>query len=230
MARKKKTTQKKARMVKIPQVEVMEQPVSPVASEMASPLSLFSTKRTSILIGLIVVILITVILAQKGFIVAAIVNGKPIFRWELESVLMSRFGDQTLEGLVSERLISDAAAKENVEVSPKDIQAKEEEIVKKLGEGATIDDLLKFQGMTRSEFEGQIRLQMNVERILGKDIKITEGDVDNFIATNSALLVATDEAEIRKEARDTIFSQKVSERVQTWFAELKKNAKIVKFL
>ena len=167
---------------------------------------------------------------NKSMFVAAIVNGKPIFRWELNKTMTSRFGTQTLEGMISERLISDAAKATGITVLPADVDAKVADVVKSLGGNVNIDDLLKYQGMTKSDFENQIRLQLTVEKVLGRDLVISETDIDNFIATNRATLVSTDAAALRQEAKNSITSQKVSEKLQPWFMELKDKAKITRFL
>lgn len=169
-------------------------------------------------------------LVKKGYLIAAVVNGKPIFRWELTNALMSRFGKQTLEGIISERIIADSAHREGVTITKSDIDAKVGDVVKGLGENVKLEDMLQFQGMTKADFENQIRLQLTVEKILGKDVQITEADIDNYIATNRATLVATEPAKLREEARNTILSQKVSEKLQPWFLELKDKAKIFRFL
>lgn len=174
--------------------------------------------------------LLLLFLTNKGLLVAAVVDGKPIFRWQLNKTLVNRFGKQILENMVSEQLVANAARKSGVSVSKEDVAKKEEEIVKGLGSNVNLEDLLKFQGMTRADFDSQVRVQLTVEKVLGKDISITEPDIDNFIATNRALLVATEPAELREEARQAIMSQKIGEKLQPWFAELKEKAKILRFL
>jgi len=167
---------------------------------------------------------------NKGLLVAAMVDGKPIFRWELNSVMAARFGKQTLEGMISERLIAQEAAKSGVSVEKSDIEAKTKALVASLGGGMTIDQLLQYQGMTRADFDSQLKLQLTVEKLLGKDITVIDNEVANFIATSSSVLTATDEAGMKSEAREAIFSQKINEKLQPWFTQLKNKAKILRFL
>ncbi|KKU86613.1 MAG: PpiC-type peptidyl-prolyl cis-trans isomerase [Candidatus Gottesmanbacteria bacterium GW2011_GWA2_47_9] len=188
----------------------------------------FSSKKIYIVI--LVIGLAGLLLANKGMVVAAIVNGKPIFRWELNKTLVSRFGKQTLEGIISERLIADAAKKAGVVVSKEDVEAKETEIVSGLAGDVKLEELLKLQGLTKEDFDNQIRLQLTVEKLLSKDVSTTEDDITSYIATNRATLVATDEATLRVEARAAIINQQVSEKIQPWFMELKDSAKIVRFI
>jgi hypothetical protein len=183
-------------------------------------------------VGLVILVLglIAVFIGNKGLFIAAIVNGKPIFRWELSSVLVSRFGKQTLEGIVSERLIAQEAAKSGVSVTQADIAAKTKSLVASLGGGMTIEQLLQYQGMTRADFDNQLKLQLTVEKLLGKDVVVSDAEVASYIATNSASLTATDAAGMKAEAAEAIRSARINDKLQPWFTALKSKAQILRFL
>lgn len=184
--------------------------------------------RTRALGILLLVLLTGFFLVKKGFIVAAVVNSKPIFRWELNSQLASRFGTQTLESMITERLIADAAQKEGVVVIQADVDAKVTTITQTLGPNVKLEELLKYQGMTREDFEHQVKLQLTVERILGKGVSVEDKEIDAFLKSNRETMIATDDAALRVEARDAVFSQKTSEKMQPWLLELRDKAKITK--
>ncbi len=181
-------------------------------------------------IALVVVVFVVLgaYFGSRGFIVAALVNGKPIFRWDLNQSLAARFGQQTLESMISERLIADTAQQKGIVISKEDVTIKMNDLVKTLGPNVKLDDLLKYQGMTKTDFENQIRLQLTVEKILGKDVAVADTEVDDYISKNRTTMTATGEAELRGEARTALESQKVSEKIQPWFAELKQKAKIIR--
>lgn len=168
--------------------------------------------------------------ASKGYIVAAVVNGSPVFRWDVTRMLTARYGQQTLESIISEKLIADTAKKEGVTITQKDIDAKTSEVVKSLGPNVKLDDLLKYQGMNKSDFEHQIAIQLTVERILGKGVTVSDAELDEFISVNKDSMLATDEAALKGEAREALMSQKINEKIQPWFAKLKESAKIVKLM
>jgi parvulin-like peptidyl-prolyl isomerase len=169
-------------------------------------------------------------LGSKGYLVAATVNGQPVFGWDVERAMMSRYGVQTLDAIISERLVAGAAQKAGIEVTQKDVDTKVSELTKSLGPGVKIEDLLAYQGVTRSEFENQVKLQLTIEKLLGKDIKITDSDITAYIASNEATLTATDEAGMRTEAQQALFSQAISQKVQPWFTDLKAKASVVRLL
>lgn len=185
--------------------------------------------RVRWLILLLLVLLVGFFLVKKGYVVAAVVNGKPIFRWELNAQITSRFGQQTLESMITEKLIADAAVKEGVVVSQTDIDAKVASITATLGPNVNLEQLLTYQGMTRADFEHQVRLQLTVEKVLGKGIAVEESEIDTFLKNNREVMTATDEAALRLEARETLVSQKTSEKMQPWLMELRDNSKITKF-
>jgi parvulin-like peptidyl-prolyl isomerase len=182
--------------------------------------------------ALVVVIvgLAAIFMSNKGLLVAAMVNGRPIFRWQLNKAMASRFGAQTLDGMISQMLIDEEAKKAGITVAAADIAKKESDLVASLGGSVSLDDVLKYQGMTKTDFEDQLRLQLTVEKLLGKDITVTDADVNTYIASNQATLTATSEAGIRDEAKQAIFSEQINAKLQTWFSELKTKAKILRFL
>lgn len=173
---------------------------------------------------------VVLLAANKGWVVVAVVDGKPIYSWRLTTLLRSRYGAQTLEGMIGEALIEKEARKSGVIVSDSDLQTKQKEIVSSFGETMSLSDFLKFQGLSESEFNQQLKVQLTVERLLTKNLTITEADIDRYIATNRALLVSTEAASLREEAKRAIISNTVSEQIQSWFMNLRKDAKVVKFL
>lgn len=182
-----------------------------------------------VVLGILAVVLVFAFALSRGYVIAAIVNNKPIFRFQLDQTLMNRYGKQTLEGMISESLIADEARKAGASVSQSEIDTQEQEVLKSFGGKVSLEELLKYQGTTKSEFDGQIKLQLLVNKLMEKDITITDEEIAAYRETNKALLVSTDEAEIKKEVRKTLLEQKVNEKVQPWFTEIKNKAKIFKF-
>lgn len=183
----------------------------------------------AIAIGLLV-ILIGIYMYKSGKLISATVNGKPIFRWQLTQALVDRFGAQTLEMMITEKLIEDEASKNNVQVTAADIEKRQNEMLARIGGGVSLDDLLKFQGMTKEDFNKQIKIQLSVEKILAKDTKVTDSEINQFIATSSSQLKATTEAQLKEEAKNIILENKIGERISTWYNDLKTKASIKKFL
>lgn len=190
-----------------------------------------TSRKPNITVGILLVglILVGLFVVRRGYIVSAIVNGRPIFSWQLMSVLQHRYGTQTLDGMITERLISDAVTKAHITLSQTDVDAREKEIVNSLGGGVRLEDLLTYQGISKEDFDSQVKTQLSVERLLGKDIQFSGGDIDNFLSTSSGLLTATEPAALRDEAQKFLTQQEIGKRIQPWFTQLKQSAKIIKF-
>lgn len=169
-------------------------------------------------------------LTNPGLPLAAIVNGQPIFRWDLHSVLNSRYGQQTLEGMITERLITSEASKQNVTVSQSDVDNRAKEILASFGSAMSVDDFLKLQGINREEFNNQLKLQLQVQKLLTKDLSISDSDVANYIASNAAVLTATDPAKLKEEAISAMTDEHVSSRFNEWLEEIRAKATVQQFL
>lgn len=204
--------------------EMAYQPTSEKTSRSLIP----STRVLSL--GVLVVALIVLFATNRGFFLAAMVDGQPVFRWTLNDVLTKRYGSQTLEGIVTEKLIANEASKQSITVNPADIQTREKEILSSFGSNLTVDDFLRLQGINKTDFENQLKLQIMVQRILTKDLTISDSDITNFIATNSTTLTATDPAKLKEEARQAIIDSKVGEQIDSFLQMLRSKASIQKFL
>lgn len=179
--------------------------------------------------------LILAIIALSGYVfkdkfIAAIINGKPIFRYQLNKRLVSVYGKETLENLIIENLINEQVAKNKVAVAEKEINAEVEKISATLGAGTKIEDVLKLQGVTLKDFRDQIKMRLEVSKILEKGLTITDEEIAKYVKDNAKSLTASGEAELKAEAKDKLKEQKISEQIQTWVADLIKNAKITRFL
>lgn len=189
-----------------------------------------TNRKTYLIIGLLAVILLIALAVSKGYVVVAIVNNAPIFRFQLDQTLMSRYGKQTLESMISEQLIAQEAKKQGIVVTQAEIDAQEEEVLQSFGGKVTLEELLKFQGMTKADFDSQIKLQLEVNKLMEKDIVVTDEEITAFLNENSEIMVSSDEATLKEEATKALTEQKANEKIQPWFTELKNNAKIFKFI
>jgi foldase protein PrsA len=225
-----KTIKRSEKLVKKSTVETPDFIGSSSQPDEKSCCYLNTRNKTPIIIGVLTIILLLALALSKGYILVAVVNNKPIFRFQLNETLMSQFGKQTLEGMISEKLIAEEAQRSGVSVTQEEIDKQEEEVLKSFGGKVTLDELLKFQGTTKSVFDGQIRLQLLVNKLLEKGVVVTDEEISSYIETNKTLMVSSAEADLKEEARKTLIEQKINEKIQPWFTELKNKAKIFKFL
>lgn len=207
---------------------VYEMPVSLPYSE--EPVVRKRPTWVYVVFAVLVLGLIGLFIVNRGMFIAAVVNGKPIFRWDLNNVLVTRYGQQTLDGMITESIIAEEAQKSNIAVTQEEINQRGEDILQSFGSTLSVDEFLQLQGLSRSEFDNQLKLQLTVQKILTKDLQISEQDIEMYIASNSAVLISTEPAQLREEARNAIIDTHVSEQFQTWIQELRDKASVQTFL
>lgn len=186
-------------------------------------------KHLSALAVLVVLVAVLGYFFKDKFIVA-IVDSKPIFRFQLNQKLVSSsLGKQTLEDMIVEALVNKELKKNKVEVKNEEIDAEIEKLSQSLS-GTKLEDFLKLQGMTLKSLKDQLSLRMRVEKFLQKDISITDEKISSFIKENVKTMTATTEAEKKEEAKASILQQEMQNKVQTWISDLLAKAKISRFL
>jgi foldase protein PrsA len=171
------------------------------------------------------VLLASLAVWKKNWFVAAIVNNRPITTIELYQKLNQRYGKDVLDSIIQEKLIGEEARKQKVTVSTDEVDKKLKEIEDQLGGKEALDYALASQGISLEQAKEQIKTQLIVEKILGKDIQVSDKDVEAFIKDNPT---AKDLS--KDKVKEQVRSQKISEKFQTWIEDLKKKAKISKFI
>jgi parvulin-like peptidyl-prolyl isomerase len=167
---------------------------------------------------------------NKGLFVAATVNGQPLWRINLEQQLNSRYGEQTLDEMVGEMLIRQAAAQKKITVSKAEVDNKIAEIEKTLNGQISLQDALAQQGDTLAGFRQRVELQLVLEKLTAGQVTVSDEEVNSYIENNKAILTATDEAGMREEARQALQSQKQNTVLRQFYTDLKNKAKVSKFL
>lgn len=182
------------------------------------------------LLGLLVLALGFLVYKNKGLFVAATVNGQPLWRMSLDSKLVSQYGPQTVDEMVGEMLIRQAASAKKVSVSSAEVDAKLTEIEKSLNGQITLKDALAQQGDTVESFRQRIELQLLLEKLTAGQVTVSEQEITDYVDKNKTTLTASDEAGMRAEAKQAVFSQKQNDVLRQYFNDLKAKAKVSKYL
>jgi hypothetical protein len=188
-------------------------------------------KSLFILIGVIILLGAAAYFARSLF-VAAVVNGQPISRLEVVGQAEKQVGKQTLSNLVRNSLIEQEARSENVTVSDDEINGEIKKLEANLSkQGQKLDQVLEVQGMTRDDLRHLIRLDKLVSKMVGKDVKVSGKEVDDYIAKNKDLLPQDqDEKVLKQQVKDRLQQEKTTEKVKTWLEDLQKKANVIYFV
>ncbi len=174
-------------------------------------------------LSIVIVVLAGAAYLLKNVLFVAMVNGQPISRFQVISKLEKSQGASVLENLVNETLIKQAIKKEKVVVAQEEIDNYLKEIEENVkSQNQELDKLLEMQGMTREELISQIEMQKAIEKIISKNITISEEDVKNFLTENKEFLPEDQtEEELNTLAKQQLNQQKLSEAYSKWLEDLK---------
>lgn len=192
---------------------------------------LFGSKKQFLLI-LTAILLALVLYRFKGVIVAASVNGAPISRLAVLRELEKEGGKSVLNTLITNALILQEAKKQNVTVSPQEISDQVTKISDNLKkQGQDLDNALAMQGMTRSDLDTQIKLQILVQKMAASGITITDTEAQDYFKQNSSSYPkGTKFEDVKDQIKQDLTQQKASEAINTWITSLKTKAKINYFV
>ncbi len=230
----KKTTVKKSSMVQPMKVEKVEE--KKVETKASAPVTKPSTpvkvKKRYVVWAIVIVVLGALLYLGRSLFVAAVVNGQPISRLEVVQQSEKQGGKAILDGLVRNALIEQEARKQNITVSDQEIDDEIKKVEGNLSkQGQKLDQVLQMQGMNREELRKLIKLDKLVSKIVGKEVTVTDEEVNKYIEDNKASLPeGQDEEAMKKEVKESLKQQKLNQKVQTWLADLQNKAQIIKFV
>lgn len=202
--------------------EKIETNQSPVVSPRPS--------RKKLFLVIVAALLAYLVWKNKSLFVVATINNMPISRIELDQIMVDQYGQQTLDNLITKKLVENEISKQNITVSDSEVDSKVKEVETTLPQGMSLEQALQMQGLSLTEFKNQLKLQIAVNKHFDSQVQISDQDIDNYIKENEALLTASDSASQREEARNSIKNSKISEMVNNWINDLRSQAKIVKYI
>jgi len=202
--------------------------------EESRPKSDGSSKKRRMIFGavLLTVALLALLYTFRGLFLAALVNGEPITRLSIVKESEKQGGKQILDNLVTRTLILQEAKKQNVTIPQGDIDKEIKKLETEFSQqGQKLTDLLSSRGMTRGDLEDQIRPRLIIEKILGKEVAVTDKEVADYLEKNKELIPeGASSTDTQTNVKEQLRQQKINEKFQPWVENLKKNSKINYFV
>lgn len=114
--------------------------------------------------------------------IVATIDGDEITRQQWLAKMESMYGKETLQGLVNEAVMEKAAKEHKIDVSDKEIDL---ELALMRSAQDTTDRT--FQSLSDKELRQKVRTQLILEKVLAKDIVISDEAVETFYQDNQSL-------------------------------------------
>ena len=187
--------------------------------------------RRNIIIAVVVVAVVVVGYFAKGWFVAATVNGRPISRWSVISNLEKASGKDTLDSLITRKLIASELDKQKVVVSDDEVNVQIKKIEDSVAsQGGTIEQALAAQGMTKADLTSQILLNLRVEKFFADQVKISDAEVTKYIKDNKLTDSKDQLAQLNDQVRNQLKSDKLNTVVKPWLDTLRAQASIQRWV
>ena len=184
-----------------------------------------STKARVIFGGIIVLALVLILLPHLA---VAWVDGKPVSIFSYYSALDQKYGKDTKEQMISEKLVEDEASKRGVTVSDTEVSDQIKKLEDQASGSASLNNILAQQGLTRDEFTKQIRLQSLIKKMFASEATVSTQEVDQYIAQNKAQLPDPVDNATRASIQDQLVQQKLVQAFQSWLQTASSSNRVVR--
>lgn len=153
------------------------------------------------------------------YLVVAWVDGQPVTRIELMGELEKRYGKDTREQLVIQKLIANEAKNRGTNVSEEDINTEIKRIEQEQGGADKLKEVLQMQGISQPEFRNLVRLQLLRQKMFGVNVSVADKEVDQYIEQNKAQLPEEIDNALKLRIKEEIKQKKVATDYNTWLQE-----------
>lgn len=125
---------------------------------------------------------------QNG--VVATVGGTPITQQQLIAQTQSYAGSQMLSQLITNQLVTDAAAKQKVTVTQAEVNQALQGIEQQNGitSDAQLTQLLAQSNMTKSQLMSQLKVSVLEQKLAESKVKVTDSEIQTFYKQNKSAL------------------------------------------
>lgn len=182
------------------------------------------------LFSLLLLSLVTLALTKyKNQFIVATIDNKIITRFDLNEKMAQRYGQTTLDNIVTFYLVKKELNDKKIVVTDEDFDKKKKEIEAGLG-NQKLEDFLKQQNLNYDQVVDEIKIQIGLDKLLSPKIVITQDEITEYLNNYGSALAGSSDEQKKAQAVKTLKDQKIQEEVQNLVTDLRAKAKIIKYL
>jgi foldase protein PrsA len=125
------------------------------------------------------------------------VNGEAISKGELYDLLVSQYGTEALDSLISERIVSMEAKKQNIDVSQTEKDKEMKKLTDSYGGEEVFQQTIEASGVSIEEVEKDIEMYIKIQKLLEPNIKISEEEMKAYFEENKDLYGTVEQVKAR---------------------------------
>lgn len=208
---------------------VSEMPMDEIKEARRSPYGFIAKLILVAILGTVIFLLVQ---KYRGLFLAGTVNSMPVTRHELNQKMAEKYGKQTFDEIISERILSQEIKKNNIVISDEEVAAEMAKIVADYGSDEAFKAALSQYGLTEEKAKESVKQSLSLRKLIEKNykIEITDEAVKKYFDDNKKLFEGKKFDDVKADIKETLFQQEVYTKTQEWFTEVKKNSKVVSFI
>jgi foldase protein PrsA len=201
-------------------------------TQIVSSIASLRNRLTPLKIGALLLLLLLAlgVVRFRYIIIPATVNGQPIFINSYIEKLHSAAGAQVINQLITEALLNQQANSQGVTVSPSEVEAEIAKIEEQFPEGESLDMMLSSQGMSRSELNEQLTLNLKVQKLLEDKIVVSDEEAEEYYAENKEFFADVTPEVALQQIKEDLKLQKLQQEISLWLDELRASSDVKVFL
>ncbi|GAB6988806.1 foldase protein PrsA [Paenibacillus pini] len=168
-------------------------PMNPVPTP-ASPGSPSGSSKIWMIVSLVLAVVLVIVLIKPPFAgsskneTVATVNDVKITKDKLYDALVDAGGAQTLDTLITEELVNQAATEKKITVTDADIAKEIETIKKGFNSETEYQQALTQSNMTEDDLKKQMDMQVKIRKLVEPTVKVTDDEVKKYFDENKESL------------------------------------------
>lgn len=146
--------------------------------------------------------------------IVATVDNINITKDELYDLLVEQYGAQTLDALISDKIIELEVAKNKVEISSEEVDKEVESMANYYGGMEALDNAMKSYNMTMEDMKDNVKMNLSLKKLVGSNIIISDEEIVSYFEENkekfnqeeqvSASHILVESEELAKEIREKL--------------------------
>jgi foldase protein PrsA len=160
----------------------------------------------------------------KGLVVAATVNGEPIWRYKVIKELETYYGANVIDNLITQKLIEKEGREKGITVGEEEIANAIKELETNMGNsGTNLDEALKESNMTRKDLEEDYRISILMEKIIEARVNVTDEEAQTYLDENQDSIP---EGTTIEQVKNQLTQEKMGLEYNTFIQEIREKANV----
>lgn len=178
------------------------------------------------------VVIFLLVQKNRSMFIAGTVNKSPISRMELNTKMAEKYGEQTFEEIVSERLLAENLKKYKITVTDQEVQDELTKIKAQYGGEEQFQAAITQFGMTEEKAIQSIKQSIGLKKIIETQnkIEIKDEDISKYFTENKDSFTGKKLEDVSTEIKEILYQQEVYTLSQDWYSQVRKDASVSNFL